>query len=140
MQMDVSICIVWVSRSWALTPSTCPWVPVSPVSGTWTYEPPRLWLHSSCWDRCSDTHLQHHTHPHTTHCWASLLELGLATQLMQKLLWVTTLPFLPLHSQRHTHQCPPTPESPSPRKRDRERFSKGTGQISLMGCRTQPDE
>lgn len=37
-----------LSNSQALTPSSYPWVPASPVSGTWTEELPRLHPHTSC--------------------------------------------------------------------------------------------
>ena len=54
------------SSSWAQTlslPSSCSWISVSPVTGTWTYESSRSQLHSSCWYRLFQSHT--HTHTHT---------------------------------------------------------------------------
>lgn len=41
---------------WAQTPglsSSCHWIPVFPVAGSWTYKPMELQFHSSCWYRPS---------------------------------------------------------------------------------------
>ena len=66
------------SSSWAQTfslPSSCPWIPVPPVAGTWAYKPPRLLSHSSCWYGPL-TH--RHTPPHLT---TLLLPLGAWAEL-----------------------------------------------------------
>lgn len=41
--------------------SNCPWIPVSPHSGTWTWELPRLQPHCYCWYRPSFS--QHTSYP-----------------------------------------------------------------------------
>lgn len=75
------------SRSWAQTPrlpSSCPWIPGSPIGGTCIYKLPRLQPHSNCWYQDSPIHSHLHTHPHTevTGSWPGLLWSPVASPLL----------------------------------------------------------
>lgn len=132
MEMDVSTCTVWVSPTAGL---------LHPVAVPGSQSPLFLELGPVSPQSCSfipaaGTDALTHTCPgtHTEHTpWA-----GLSHTAREEAALGCHCP-LPCstHRDTHTHQCPRTPESPSSRKRVRERFSKRTGHISLMGCRAQ---
>jgi len=96
---------VELSCSWAQVfnlPSSCPWIPVSPVAGRWTLEHPGQQPYSSCKYRhpCTHTRIQVVLLVHTQTLW-----------LLQRLPW-TPLPsssqlFPWSYPQRHTQGTNP---------------------------------
>lgn len=113
--------------------SDTPGSQLSPVSGTCTYEPPRLAHHSSFWCRPSCTHTRALCLPpviqlsHTVHAGAGLDHPSPMSP--------TPLPETRTHSDTH---APTHSERPSPRKRVRKMVGRKTGQSALIRRRTWP--
>lgn len=136
-------------QRWSQTlslPHSCPWVPFSPVAGTWTYEPLRPQPYCSCWHRPSHTQSwlgfpwSHSWHPLCNFTYSLSCPAWSSVAFTTSLAHLHLLQWLP-NGQRHAprlqllnsnpiHTCAHRLESLHPGKT--KEFKKKTGQIMLQ--------